>query len=142
MSGKAKTQAGATPEENGAAPATVETLQEQLNAANQALADEQAAHNATKEELKKHEEALKAANQELDVAAQTVQSLEAKVSEAKAEAVTSKKVITVNKRKYEVAPGNYSYQGATVNAEVLGKNPKLAEELVELGAGFIKPMED
>lgn len=130
-----KNSTAAAPENTGAEAVTVEQLQEQLDQAIAAHAAEVEAHNATKQ-------ALENAQNEVAIAAETVKALEAKVGEAKAEVASNKKVITVKNKKYEVAPGNYSFEDTVVNGDVLAIDEKLAEKLIKMGAGFIKPLED
>lgn len=147
------TQGGAA---EAATTLTVEQLQEQLNAAQAALTAEQEAHNATKAELlteQQDHDATKAnltfeqdahaeTKSELEAAQSIISDLEAKYADKAAEVKADKAVITVDNEQYEVLPGNYSFEGEVVNAKVLKSNPKLAAKLIDLGAGFIKKLED
>lgn len=129
-------------EANASATLTVEQLQEQLNVAQDELTAEQEAHKATKAELAAEKEAHEAAQSELAAANGIISDLEAKYAEKASEVKADKTVITVDKKQYEVLPGNFNYEGQVVNAKVLKSNSKLADELIKLGVGFIKKLED
>lgn len=133
------TQGGAA---EAATTLTVEQLQEQLNAAEAALSAEQEAHEATKAELTAEQEAHEVTKLENEAVKGIISDLETKYAEKASEVKADKTLITVEKKQYEVLPGNYSFEGEVVNAKVLKSNPKLAAELIELGVGFIKKLED
>lgn len=132
----------------GAAPLTVEQLQELLNVNKAALSESQSALAASKSDLDVAKEILaaeKANHEETKVeneaAKGIISDLEAKYADKELEVKSKKAVITVDKKQYEVLPGSYSYNGEVVNEKVLKSNPKLAAELIEIGAGFIKKLE-
>lgn len=133
------TQGGAA---KAASTLTVEQLQEQLNAAEAAFIAEQEAHEATKAELTAEQEAHEATKLENEAAKGIISDLETKYAEKASEVKADKTLITVDKKQYEILPGNFSFEGEVVNAKVLKSNPKLAAKLIDLGAGFIKKLED
>lgn len=153
MAKKVENQGAAT-----AAPSIAEQLEKALSQAGapaeeiKVLVDFVEAAETTKELLKKSDEALQAKEaecidlhekvetleREVSAARETLKELEQAIASAEQQATAKADEIVVGEETYLVDAGNFSYKGDVVNAAELKKNPKLAQELIELGVGFIK----
>ena len=67
----------------------------------------------------------------------TVIELNSELSKAETAAPKSNREISIGGKSYEMIAGSAKYQGKEITLEVLKADKKLAEELVEIGVGFL-----
>ncbi|QXN68075.1 hypothetical protein [Microcystis phage Mae-Yong924-2] len=127
--------------EAGAPAEDIQTLVEYVNAAEtskQLLEEAKEAFNAKEEECIKLREQVEAQETELETARETLKELQEQLSTVETKAAAKADEIVVAKETYLVDAGNFKFKGEVVNATILKDNPKLAQELIDLGVGFIK----
>ena len=131
---KALTEAGAPAEDIQVLVDFVksaETTKELLEQADAAL-------DAKEQECIKLREQVEAQETELETARETLKELQEQLSTVETKAAAKADEIVVAKETYLVDAGNFKFKGDVVNATILKDNPKLAQELIDLGVGFIK----
>lgn len=67
-----------------------------------------------------------------------IDDLKSKLDEKTKTTVASKIIVKSGDKKYEVVIPRFQFEGKTVTAEELKKNPELVAKLVEIGAGALK----
>jgi septal ring factor EnvC (AmiA/AmiB activator) len=71
---------------------------------------------------------------------QTVMELNTELSNAEKAAPKASRELTIGGKKFEMIAGTAKFNGNLITYEVLKSDKKLAEELVEIGAGFLIPI--
>lgn len=67
--------------------------------------------------------------------------LNARLESTEKSAPKERKQVKIKGKTYEITVAKATYKGKEINAEVLSRDNKLAEELVKIKAGFLKEVE-